>query len=88
MDNVEELVKKERYMVTMKLREFLKLYDNWNGTTKINDDNLETIVIGSIVDMAYGHCTFFKSGYSYSQLWNKQVVSFDFYDNELCVRVK
>ena len=75
-------------MINMKLRDFLELYDNWNGTTKINDDNLETIIIGNTAGIAYGHCTFSQSGYSYSQLWNKKVVAFWFYDNELCVRVK
>lgn len=72
----------------MKLRDFLKLYDNWNGTTKINDDNLETIVIGNTKGIVYGYCTLSQSGYSYSQLWNKKVVAFGFYDNELCVRVR
>ena len=33
----------------MKVREFLDLYDNWNGTTKINDDNLKCIWIGKLV---------------------------------------
>lgn len=72
----------------MKLRDFLELYDDWNGTTKINDDNLETIIIGNTADIVYEDCTFSQNGYSYSQLWNKKVVAFGFYDNELCVRVR
>lgn len=72
----------------MKLKDFLKLYDNRNGTIKINDDNLETIVIGDTVGIMYGHCAFAQSRYSYSQLWNKEVVTFGFYDNKLCIRVR
>lgn len=75
-------------MINMKLRDFLELYDNWNGTTKINDDNLETIVIGNTAGIFDGLSGFLRHGYSYSQLWNKKVVAFEFYDNELCIRVK
>jgi hypothetical protein len=72
----------------MKLKDFLELYDNWNGTTKINDDNLETIVIGNATDIFDGLSGFLRHGYSYSRLWNKEVVAFGFYDNELCIRVR
>lgn len=72
----------------MKLKDFLDMYDNWNSKTKINDDTLETIIVGSTLDIINGHCAFCKSGYSYRKLWNKEVVAFGFYENELCIRVK
>ena len=30
----------------MKLRDFLELYDNWNGVLVINDDNLNCLCYG------------------------------------------
>jgi hypothetical protein len=56
----------------------MNLYDNWNGITVVNDNDLNLIakdksyiIIGTRTD-----------------LYNKEVVAFGFYDNELCVRVK
>jgi hypothetical protein len=61
----------------MKLREFLNLYDNWNGTVVINDDNLNPVVKGDpYVVLLCGN------------LYEKEVAAFGFYDNELCVRVR
>ena len=62
----------------MKFKDFMDMYDNWNGTTVVNDDNLDMIVKGrtsSIVEWE-------------DYLWDMEVVSFGFYDNEFCVRVK
>ena len=61
----------------MKFRQFMELYDNWNGITVVNDDNLDCIVKGKtnvIMDR--------------KDLYEKEVVSFGFYDGEFCVRVK
>ena len=63
--------------MAMKLREFLGMYDNWNGIVCINDDNLNLIVKGRPA-----------VALSYRDVYNKEVVTFGFYDNELCVRVK
>ena len=62
----------------MKLREFLSMYDNWNGVVCINDDDLNLISRNKpeVVLSCHG------------DLYLKQVVAFGFYDNELCVRVK
>jgi hypothetical protein len=71
----------------MKFKDLMDLYDNWNGVTVINDINLDTIVIGTthkIMD-----CIPTLIGVeSYEKLFNMEVVSFGFYDNEFCVRVK
>lgn len=61
----------------MKLREFLNMYDNWNIIVCVNDDNLDLIVHGKPEIVL-----------SYKDTYQKEVVSFGFYDNELCVRVK
>ena len=61
----------------MKLREFLNMYDNWNGVVVINDDNLNQIVKGGPYAVL-----------SCEDLYATEVVAFGFYDNELCVRVK
>lgn len=53
------------------------MYDNWNGIVCINDDNLDLIVKGK-PDVVL----------LYKNTFEMEVVSFGFYDNELCVRVK
>lgn len=72
----------------MKLKDFLDMYSNKRGITKINDDNLGRLATGTAAQIINGFCRLERSGYSYSRLWNKEVVSFEFYDNELCIRVK
>lgn len=59
----------------MKLRDFVALYDNWNGILVVNDDNL---IVKDKVEVALSH----------GNVYEKEVVAFGFYDNELCVRVK
>lgn len=61
----------------MKLREFLDMYDNWNGIICVNDDNLNCIIKGNPYVVL-----------SHKNLYEMEVVSFGFYDNELCVRVR
>lgn len=61
----------------MKLRDFVNLYDNWNGILVVNDDNLDPIVKGEV-----------EVALSYENVNEKEVVAFGFYDNELCVRVR
>lgn len=75
-------------MINMKLKDFLDMYSNKRGITKINDDNLGRLATGTAAEIIYGFCRLERSGYSYSRLWNKEVVSFDYNDNELCVRVR
>ena len=71
----------------MKLREFLSMYDNWNGTTKVNDNNLDTIVMGHTLKIMEGVLAL-NGVENYEKLFEMEVVAFGFYDNELCVRVK
>ena len=61
----------------MKCREFLDMYDNWNGIVCINDDNLN-IIVKDKPDIVL----------SYKDTYEKEVVAFGFYDNELCIRVR
>ena len=61
----------------MKLRELLDMYDNWNGITVINDDNLEPIIkdkTSAIVEN--------------ERFLDYKVVAFGFYENEFCVRIR
>lgn len=62
----------------MKLINFLNMYDNWNGTITVNDEQLKPIISGSVFDIVNQR----------KDLHNKEVVSFGFYDGELTVRVK
>lgn len=61
----------------MKCKEFLEMYDNWNSDAVINDDELNPIIKGRPDRIL-----------SCSNLGEKEVVAFGFYDGELCVRVK
>ena len=62
----------------MKFKKFLELYDNWNGIMVVNDGNLNCIVRDNTL-------TIFETR---KDLYEKEVVAFGFYDNELFVRVK
>jgi AAA+ superfamily predicted ATPase len=71
----------------MKFKQFMDLYDNWNGRLVVNSDYLHPIVI----DVAYKimDCIPSLAGVkSYEKLFDMEVVAFGFYDDELCVRVK
>lgn len=74
----------------MKLKIFMTLYDNWNGITKVNDDNLNTIVEGRTIDIMDCHVPFHPSSSvkSYAKLLEMEVIAFGFYDGEFCVRVR
>ena len=61
----------------MKLRDFVDLYDNWNGILVVNDDNLKPIVRDKV-----------EVALSYKNVYEKEVIAFGFYDDELCVRVR
>lgn len=56
----------------------MELYDNWNAITAINDDTLKLIV----KDVAW------KIAEDRTDLHEREVVSFGFYDSELTVRIK
>lgn len=71
----------------MKFERFMEMYDDWNGITKVNNDNLGTIVIGNTLEIM--ECIPMLDGVkNYKQLFEMEVVAFGFYDDELCVRVK
>ena len=60
----------------MKFKEFIELFDNHNGTTVVNDNTLTPICKGNTHEISQR-----------DDLANKEVLSFGFYDNELCIRV-
>lgn len=62
----------------MTFKNFMDLYDNWNGTLVINDNNLNPIIKGNVSDIMD----------SKQNLFEKEVIAFGFYDNELTVRIK
>ena len=71
----------------MTFKEFMYMYSNWNGTTTVNDNNLNPIVTDRTFDIM--ECVPRLNGVeNYDVLFNMKVVSFTFYDGELCVRVK
>lgn len=61
----------------MRLKNFLEMYDNWNGDVVINDDELKPIIKGFPSDILF-----------LGNVAEKEVVAFGFYDGELAVRVK
>lgn len=61
----------------MNFKDFIDLYDNWNGVTVVNDDRLSCRLINNTALVAED-----------DSLWDMEVVSFGFYDNQLCIRVK
>ena len=61
----------------MKFKDFMDYYDNWNGITKVNDDNLD-MIIRHKTSHIMETCT---------DLFNMEVKSFGFYDGEFVVRL-
>ena len=74
----------------MKFKDFMDMYDNWNGITKVNDNNLDTIVKERTMDIMDCVEPFnpFTKVESYEKLFEMEVVAFGFYDDEFCVRVR
>ena len=62
----------------MRFKQFMSMYDNWNETLVVNDDNLNCITKGNTVAVMETR----------KDLYDKEVVAFGFYDGEFCVRVK
>ena len=62
----------------MKFKEFMNTYNNWNGITRVNDNNFNTIIEEATYVIM---CT-------RKDLFGKEVVSFGFYDGVMTVRVK
>ena len=68
----------------MNFKTFLEMYDNWNGITRVNDDDLNLIVGGRTVDI-YDRVTPFcptSRIKTYEKLFESEVVAFVFYDEE------
>lgn len=62
----------------MRFKDFLEMFDDWNAIVVVNNDNLECIARDQGMRIYENH----------KELFNQEVVSFGFYDNELCIRIK
>lgn len=62
----------------MNLGKFLEMYDNWNGNTRVNDDELNTIAENKT----------FIIYEERKELLHREVISFGFYDEVLTVRIR
>jgi len=62
----------------MNFKDFLEMYDNWNGIVIVNDDNLKRIAKDKGFLIYENH----------KELYERKVIAFGFYDNELCIRIK
>lgn len=60
----------------MKFKDLIWKFDNWNGNTRVNDDNLKTICEGLTSDVALR-----------KELRELEVRSFGFYNGVFCVRL-
>lgn len=69
----------------MRFQDFMDLYDNWNGITVVNDNNLNRIIRCQTSKLMFQKP---DGQYYFSSLNDAEVVAFGFYDNELCVRIK
>lgn len=61
----------------MKFKEFMDMYDNWNGITVVNNNNLEKIVEGETLSVIDNH----------TELYDREVIAFGFYDDVFYVRI-
>lgn len=73
----------------MLFKDFMKMYDNWNDYTKVNDNDLQTVVRAKTEDIMDGVAEFEKQASikDYETLYNSEVIAFGFYDDEFTVRV-
>lgn len=62
----------------MNLGKFLEMYDNWNGNTRVNDDELNTITEN----------TTFIIYEERKELLHREVIFFGFYDGVLTVTIR
>lgn len=65
-------------MDTVTFKDFMDLYDNWNGAIRVNDNELNPIIEGNINVIMDAK----------EELFNKEIVAFGFYSGVLTVRIK
>ena len=61
----------------MSFKEFMDLYDNWNGRIRINDKDLNEVIEDATLTIMN----------SRKDLYDKTVMAFGFYDDILTVRL-
>lgn len=59
-------------------KNFMDAYDDWNGKTRVNDNDLNVIIEEKTVTIMETR----------TDLFEREVVAFGFYDNVLCVKVQ
>lgn len=69
---------KKESETTVNFKTLLELYDNWNGKTRVNDNNLIVLLEDKTVNIYDNR----------KDLFDKEVVSFGFYDDVFTVRLK
>lgn len=62
----------------MDFRSLMNMYDNWNGITRVNDDELKTVIEDRTVVIMDTR----------EDLFDKEVVAFGFYEGLFYVRLK
>ena len=74
----------------MKFKDFMSRYYNWETDLVVNDDSLNLIVKGKVRSIMECKVMFNLQTHvkNYMALFEMEVVSFDFYDNTLYVRVR
>jgi len=66
----------------MTLKDFLNLYDNWNGVVKINDIDLNEILKCKVSKFMFKDAMYYNE-----DLMESFVIAFGFFDEELTVRI-
>lgn len=72
----------------MELKEFLDLYDNWNGFLTINDDEVMEKVGRNIHLYSMWVTSRFVDAKRNDPIMEAKVISFGFYGEELCIRIR
>ncbi len=72
----------------MDLKEFLDLYDNWNGFLTINDDEVMEKVGRNIHLYSMWVTSRFVDAKRNDPIMEAKVISFGFYGEELCIRIR
>ena len=67
--------------LNLTLREFLTMYDDWNGYTVINGKN------NNLYARIKTDKLLLSENYNYNNILDCKVIAFGFYDNELCIRI-
>jgi hypothetical protein len=71
----------------MKFKDFINRYDDWMDVIVINDNVLNRIISCPIYVLMERNKDLYTLYYKYKYLMDKEVISFGFWEGELCVRL-